>query len=566
MLRSEEVTVAHMTCSMERFAAGRYPRPAPIRALVGALAVVWLALVAVPAARAYTPDSPEVKEMIKKAKEFLAEKPDVRVGGKALLATVFAKSGDQDHPFVAKTIGEVKEFVRLGTPAKEDEIYTLGMSIIFLCSLDEHLVDQSRKEIEALHEKLLKKQKPHGGWGYPDKTEGDSSMSQYAALALWEASIIGLDAPVEVWEKLTDWLLRTQSPRGFWGYQAVDPGSYDLVEQTAPTPQSMAAASLGALYICVDHLRLRSANLSDADPDEEAQSAFKRVADKKAATPAKALSSKINMNQLKRALTSGNNWMKSHSAIEEQNFFYYAMYAIERYHSFYKPTAKLDVPWYNEGVKFLKERQAENGSWASKMAATGVSCDTGFAALFLLRSARKSIMKKEAYGAGTLISGRSLDNIGKGPLEMKNGEVRVKALDGPAQEIFAAIDDPSSANYEAAVAALEQLKIEPNDPQLARNRERLRKLAAGAEPEARLAAVAALGKGRQLDDVPMLIYALSDPDPRVVVEARKALEFVSRKFRGLGPADENSQGDVQAAIKRWKQWYLSLRPDAEFIN
>lgn len=558
--------MAHISCSKERLAAGTNPRPLLIRAVARALAVAWLALFAVPAVQAYTPDSPEVKEMIKKAKEFLAEKPDARVGGLALVATVFTKSGDQDHPIVAKTIGAVKEFVRNGAKGREDEIYTLGMCIIFLCSLDEHMVDQNRKDIEALHETLLKKQKPHGGWGYPDKPEGDSSMSQYAALALWEASVIGIDAPVEVWEKLTDWLLRTQSPRGFWGYQAVDPGSYDLVDQSAPVQQSMAAASLGALYISIDHLRLRSSNLSDADSDDEAQSAFKRVAEKKTSTPAKALSTKVNMNQLKRALTSGNNWMKGHGAIEEREFFFYAMYAIERYQSFYKPSAKLDVPWYNEGVKFLMERQAENGSWSSKMPGTGAACDTGFAALFLLRSARKSIMKKEAYGAGTLISGRSLDNIGKGPLEMRNGEVRVKALDGPAQEIFAAIDDPSSANYDAAIAALEQLKIEPNDPQLARNRERLRKLAAGAEPEARLAAVTALGKGRQLDDVPMLIYALSDPDPRVVVEARKALEFVSRKFRGLGPGDENSKGDVQAAIKRWKQWYLSLRPDAEFIN
>lgn len=516
---------------------------------------------------AYTPESPEVKEMIRKAKEYLAANPDGRVGGKALQATVFTKSGEPDHPVVQSALAAVQGLAKQGGHSGDEEIYTLGMSLIFLLSLDEQGVDTNKAVIEKLHKALLEKQKPHGGWGYPSKPEGDTSMTQYAALGLWEASVVGLDAPVEVWEKLINWIMRTQSTEGFWGYQAIDPGSFDLVRQSAPVPQSMAAAGLGALYICVDHMRLRGASTVAAEEDEAAPSAFKRVvSDKKTGAPAKALTDKVDMSQLKRALTSGNNWMKAHSNIEEKNFFYYAMYAIERYQSFYKPTAKTDVAWYNEGVKFLKERQAEDGSWNSKQPATGAPCDTGFAALFLLRAARKSILKKEAYGAGTLISGRNLENLGKGPLELKNGEVKVRALDGPAAEIFSAIDDPTSANYDAAIAALEQLKIEPNDPQLARNRERLRKLAAGAEPEARLAAVTALGKGRQLDDVPMLIYALSDPDPRVVVEARKALEFVSRKFKGLGPADEGNKGDVQAAIKRWKQWYLSLRPDAEFIN
>lgn len=548
------------------------PRDCPSRALriaLGAALMICMAGGWPPAARAYTPESPEVKAMLQKAKEFLAKHNERRVGGKALIATVFTKSGEVDHPLVADAIAAVTELANQGKYAAEDEIYTYGMCLIFLLSLDEHGVDVNMETIKKLHEELLQRQKANGSWGYPHQPGGDTSMTQYAALGLWEASVVGLDAPVEVWEKLTDWLLRTQDPTGYWGYQGQDPGSYDLKPQAAPSPQSMGAAGLGALYICVDHLRLRGSSASDVEDDEEgAPSAFKRVvADKKTSVPAKALTSNINIiNQLKKALPDGNNYMKSRSNIEERHFYYYAMYAIERYQSFYKPTAKTDVGWYNHGVKFLMDRQAENGSWDSRQNVVGPACDTGFACLFLLRSARKSILKKEAYGAGTLIAGRDLGNLGKGQLELKNGEVRVRALDGPAAEVFSALDDPSGANYDAAIAALEQLKIEPNDPQLARNRERLRKLAAGAEPEARLAAVAALGKGRQLDDVPMLIYALSDPDPRVIAEARRGLEFVSRKFKGLGPDDENNKGDVEAAIRRWKQWYLSLRPDAEFIN
>lgn len=537
-----------------------------MRRAVSAAVLACLALTAAAPARAITPDHPEVKEMIGKAKEYLKTHSDRRAGGKALIATVFAKSGeDASHPIVREAIESCKAFASSPMGGGEEEIYSLGMCLIFLLSLDEQQIEINRPAIEGLHKKLLERQKPHGGWGYHDKQNGDTSMTQYAALGLWEASVIGIEAPVEVWEKMTDWLLRTQAPGGYFGYQANDPGSYDLVEQTAPTLQSMAAAGMGALYICVDQLRLRGA-VGGPDPDEEAEGPFKRVAepaDKKGAAPG---AGKVNLRQLQKALANGNRWLKGHQNIEDRNFYYYATYAIERYQSFYQPTAKLEASWYNEGVKFLKERQKEDGSWDCKIPIIGAPCDTAFAALFLLRSARKSILKKEAYGAGTLIAGRDLNAIGKGAIELKNGQVRAKPLDGPAEEMFAAIDDPGNANYAAALAALEELKIAPNDPRLERNKARLRKLAAGADPEARLAAVAALGKGRQLDEVPMLIYALSDPDPRVVLEARKALEFVSRKLRGLGPADENSKADVSAAIKRWKQWYLSLRPDAEFIN
>ena len=78
-----------------------------------------------------------------------------------------------------------------------------------------------------------------------------------------------------------------------------------------------------------------------------------------------------------------------------------------------------------------------------------------------------------------------------------------------------------------------------------------------------MAAVMALGKTRNLDNVPALIYALGLGDREVVIEARKSLRRISRNPTGLGPIDTYSEEQRQKAIGDWKKWYLSLRPDAD---
>jgi hypothetical protein len=66
--------------------------------------------------------------------------------------------------------------------------------------------------------------------------------------------------------------------------------------------------------------------------------------------------------------------------------------------------------------------------------------------------------------------------------------------------------------------------------------------------------------------VPSLIYALTDGDPRVVREARDGLRLTSRKFDGFGLADSPTPEEIQAAVRQWKAWYQSVRPDAVFLD
>jgi HEAT repeat protein len=104
-----------------------------------------------------------------------------------------------------------------------------------------------------------------------------------------------------------------------------------------------------------------------------------------------------------------------------------------------------------------------------------------------------------------------------------------------------------------------QLVVEKVDQQSAR---RLQQLVRGGEPEVRILAVRALGRSGELDYIPTLLYALTDPDRQVVIEARDGLCFISRNFEGFGPPDEFTDAQRYQAIDHWKKWYQSLRPDA----
>jgi hypothetical protein len=59
--------------------------------------------------------------------------------------------------------------------------------------------------------------------------------------------------------------------------------------------------------------------------------------------------------------------------------------------------------------------------------------------------------------------------------------------------------------------------------------------------------------------------ALDDPDWQVVLAADEGLQFIGRKIApSLGEKPDDQART--AAVQRWKQWYLAVRPDAEFDN
>ena len=112
---------------------------------------------------------------------------------------------------------------------------------VIIMALANHDADAHRSTIQAGAQFLLGLQNPNGSWDYPGRTAGETSISQYAVLGLWEAEGAGAHVPPEVWDRAAAWFLSSQSAGGSWNYHRDEPG---------PETISMTAAGVGSLLIC----------------------------------------------------------------------------------------------------------------------------------------------------------------------------------------------------------------------------------------------------------------------------------------------------------------------------
>ena len=501
----------------------------------------------------YSPESPEIEAAVQRAVKFLQQdKVENRLGGKALMGLALVKAGvDHNDAKIREAADELANAVATGRGLDEGNIvYTLGLSIIFLTQLDPQ---QHGEQIKNLLDRLLKCQKPHGGWGYLVRPTGDTSMTQYGVLAMWEASRAGFAVPDDAWERVCNWLLRTQDPGGAFGYQGEDPQSFERVKQVG-VRHSLAAAGSGCLYICQDHL-----GLGDRQSQRgAAPSSLRRVEQRGIITRRRGAN--VETQRLAAAQQLGNAWFEANYTIEPPaGYTHYYMYALERYQSFREalggPPEK--KPWYDDGATYLLENQQSDGGWVGEC---GKSCDTAFGILFLVRSTRKSLIRAGLLGDGALLAGRGLPRDGD-LVQTQGGEVVAKPLVGPAEHLLTLMEDADNPEYLSAVEGFAELAREADEETLNKHARRLRELAGSPRPEARVTAVRALGRTRDISQVPTLIYALSDPEGEVVQAAVEALRYLSRKPPNSTGTVITDDGSRRAAIEFWKGWYRTLRPD-----
>jgi hypothetical protein len=183
---------------------------------------------------------------------------------------------------------------------------------------------------------------------------------------------------------------------------------------------------------------------------------------------------------------------------------------------------------------------------------------------------KQSIQRAQA--AGAMIGSKGLPKDAKSVILRDGKVVSTKSLKSLEQllDMIGKSDDESFEAFEQLSAA----PVAEAQTLVSKHAKRLKELVKGDSAEARGAAIRALAKRRDLDDVPVLIYALEDEDPAVVQVARDGLRRISCKLGGVGLPDYPAQGreaDVEkwkkardAAVKEWKKWYLAVRPDADF--
>lgn len=551
---------------MERMVVShRALSPAVRVLLVGSLLAV--ALTASPC-RAYSPSSPEVIQMVNRAVAYLKKSSHTKPGGWALIGLTLVKNRESlGDPKIVEAAQKVSEAVHKDLATMD--IYSTGLSVIFLTNYDS---GKYRGEINMLLNSLVAKQKPHGGWGYPQLETGDTSMTQYGVLGSWEAKQAGFDVPQRVIDRVATWLMRTQDPSGAWGYQGQLSENAQLRPQQEIRP-SLCAAGLGSVFICADLLGMTPAMRAEGDPRLAGLREIKEDDEKdEEGKPKERVKTTVNLEAIRATQARGNGWFQKNEIIDAGMETLYYMYALERYQSFRelaegraareKDTAE-GPKWYNAGVEFLKKTQAPDGSWSCQGQCDTV-VNTAFGALFLLRSSQKSIRRARGFGDGRLIGGVGLPKEGEEFLG-SDGRVVSKSPLGPFAAMKAELGRQSAEDLQNAIERIEQeAKGRGSDLLTSDLQKQFRELLADPEPEKRIAAVKALVLNGNLDDVPMLILAMDDPDPEVMIAARDGLCRLTRRFSGFGPPDDATPEERRLSIERWKQWYKSIRPDTEF--
>jgi hypothetical protein len=512
------------------------------------------------AATAHAPESPQVRAVIKKGLKYLETAKEGRLGGQCLIALAFLKDGaDEKHPKVVVAVNACLAATKGEVGA---DIYSTGLAIIFLCTLNPSKYQQ---EIVKLRDSLEDRQKSCGGWGYPDRQTGDTSMTQYGMLSYWEMNAVGIPTSSKSVERAADWLIRTQGPQGNWGYQgseATDTKQSALVEQEPKNSLGMSMAALGCTYMAGDLLGLGELH---SDLDSGLPPALRPL--KRAAAAKKGPATNIDGKLIRAAQERGKAWFAKNYKIDPAGFTHYYLYALERGKSFQEAAAGRSVKeptWYNEGFEFLKKTQKANGCWDSQKDYEDVN--TAFSILFLLRSTKKAIERAKSYGDGSLLAGRGLPTEVQ-EVRVRGGQVAAKRLANPTTELIEILSKPDHAMFAAVAADVDLLRerlkaAKPEEKKELLNR--LRTLAATGVPDARVTAVRVLSQLRDIESCPALLAALDDPDWQVVTAADEGLQFLGWKTSGVNLLGDKPDNKARAAAKeRWKTWYLTVRPDAE---
>jgi len=422
------------------------------------------------------------------------------------------------------------------------EVYEAGVVIMALANLD---ANGRKSQIASLVDLIIGRQTTSGGWDYDHRSVGDTSISQYAVLGLWEAENAGIAIHPRVWDNAAQFYLSTQSGQGSWNYHRD--------ETTWQETLSMTAAGVGSLMICQKQLTAHRRAASAQNPYlipmlNDAQ----RVRYTVQTTPAR-LTQGINAG----VGWLGKNFTTSNDAIIGQSPFY-CLYGIERVGALAGRANLGSVDWFDQGARFIIAKQGVDGSFN---ASHGNVPNTAWALLFLTKSTAKTIerIRIRRLGAGELYGGKGLPKD-LSTISEAGGRLVARPMDGAIEGMLTVLEDPRAENADSALAGLIDRYRKEGSQALLPYRDRFRKLLTDRDPGVRRVAAWSLARMGELTMVPSLIEALHDPDEAVVAEARLGLQLLSRKIEGFGPPNPSTVDQRDAAAKAWKAWYESVRP------
>ncbi len=211
-------------------------------------------------------------------------------------------------------------------------VYEAAAAAMALANLD---AAGNRGYLAMIATYLAGQQRANGSWDYTGRNNGDTSISQYAVLGLWEAENAGVDVNPSIWDRAASWYLLTQHASGAWVYHN-DESQYTET-------LSMTAAGVGSLLICqrqLDRYRQdRRGNSSHLTAlTSETQSDFKPS---------------ITNQQINQAAQRGMTWISGNFAPDRSIAGpspFYMLYGVERIGALAERQTIGRLDWFERGA------------------------------------------------------------------------------------------------------------------------------------------------------------------------------------------------------------------------
>ncbi len=581
-----------------------------IIALVGISFSIGLAIAPLQAQVKYSPDHPDVKAMADQAVAHLQQQRmlDGYLVLGALAITEHSRRYNESAPVGNDICDRAIEHILGHLPGTagrelsdrenlllEDECYFPSLSLILLAETD---AKKYKTQIKQLLGSFVERQRPNGAFTYrrqPDS--GDTSQTQFAALAMFVAKQNGFYVDPEMAKRTLTWLCDSQQGET-WVYKLTGSGngSSQIPESGNGGPTlSMQCAGLGSVYLLADVLQLTKRVKAMDKALKEKDNGLPRTVniwappidgENKNANKTGPLVN-FDRGKLSGATGGGNRWLINNFNTRARWNFYY-LYALERY-GYFREQAEGDVrgleDWYDQTIDYFKEIQLENGAFPNTKPEDQITADA-MAILFMVRSSQ-------------LLRAGTTDTTLKGGLGFKQDTVLSQGSRGEirSRETERSLDDllemmkgkPTQEELQELSDSLKKQVVQfrkKDDKSRGEIKAFLRSMIGAKSYFRRLIAVRFLAGEQDMDNVPALLYAMGDPDLRICLEAHDGLRLISRKIDSMKISETTRKNSVRDPgvlkkepelnqsmrlefnkLKReWTEWFLKIRPGAELLE
>ena len=500
---------------------------------------------------------------VRRGVEFLEGRERIAEKEETLVAYALLKAGvPKSEGHVRNGIAAARERATTGaySTVGYDHLYYAGVDALLLSAVDKEANFQALQEIADY---VASVQRPDGSFADNQKAAGDTSMAQYALLALWSGKVAGCRIQPRVLDRCAEWHLKNMNPDGGWAYR---PGQSigDGKGRSTPTMSIAASGSLGIVRNMLFGSKLEKkekpkAKFGVLSQDDPTDASVKSDGDFPDYSPV------LGRGAIEGGIGRALKWNEvRYSPVPNSLSKIYFYYALERGLALNNIATFAGQDWFTAYGNGLLTLQAKDGSWTSF---NGQNIATSFAILYFLRTTKLII--EQQYASGLQAGGR-LDDL---------REKKKKKELGPLDELLAQMQDVDFDQLDGidAEAVAEKIAFGSRE-ELIGQLDLLKKLRKHPDAQNRIAAYFALGRTGDFALVPDILKGLRDPNIDVNVQALDALRYLSRKPNGFGMtltpfagaelADDKTRLKIAnawrtKAFKTWGTWYRSVRPFEE---